>query len=69
MDKVVVGGTSGINRGIARNFAVHSAKVAVASRDKDKVDDTLTKLSVLTNRQKDSVRTSANRMPWNPVCG
>lgn len=41
---VVVGGTSGINRGIARSFASHGAKVAVASRQQAKVDDTVTEL-------------------------
>lgn len=34
---VVIGGTSGINLGIARAFAVEKAKVAVASRSPDKV--------------------------------
>jgi NAD(P)-dependent dehydrogenase (short-subunit alcohol dehydrogenase family) len=38
---VVVGGTSGINRGIAELFARHGARVAVASRSQDKVDDTV----------------------------
>ena len=42
---VVVGGTSGINRGIAEAFATHGAKVAVASRSQDKVDDTVAALS------------------------
>lgn len=41
---VVVGGTSGINRGIAELFASHGAKVAVASRKQDKVDDTVAAL-------------------------
>jgi len=41
---VVVGGTSGINRGIARCFASHGAKVAVASRKQHKVDDTVGEL-------------------------
>ncbi|MEL6584060.1 MAG: SDR family oxidoreductase [Pseudomonadota bacterium] len=41
---VVVGGTSGINRGIAELFAQHGAKVAVASRKQDKVDDTVAAL-------------------------
>ena len=36
---VVVGGTSGINRGIALAFARAGAKVAVASRSQEKVDD------------------------------
>lgn len=43
---VVVGGTSGINRGIAEAFATHGAKVAVASRKQDKVDDTVAALKV-----------------------
>jgi NAD(P)-dependent dehydrogenase (short-subunit alcohol dehydrogenase family) len=48
-DKVVlvVGGTSGINRGIAECFADHGAKVAVASRSQDKVDDTVARLRAL----------------------
>lgn len=41
---VVVGGTSGINRGIAETFAAQGAKVAVASRSQDKVDDTVASL-------------------------
>lgn len=41
---VVVGGTSGINRGIARQFAARGANVAVASRSRDKVDDTVAEL-------------------------
>ncbi len=42
---VVVGGTSGINRGIAETFAAQGAAVAVASRNQDKVDDTVTALN------------------------
>ena len=42
---VVVGGTSGINRGIALAFGAHGAKVAVASRSQDKVDDTVAALT------------------------
>jgi len=38
---VVVGGTSGINRGIAEAFAANGAKVAVASRNPEKVADTV----------------------------
>lgn len=44
---VVVGGTSGINRGIAECFAKRGAKVAVASRDQAKVDDTVNALQAL----------------------
>ncbi len=38
---VVVGGTSGINRGVAECFAAHGARVAVASRNPDKVAATV----------------------------
>lgn len=41
---VVVGGTSGINRGIAVAFAKAGAKVAVASRNPAKVEDTVAEL-------------------------
>lgn len=41
---VVIGGTSGINRGIAESFARAGARVAVASRSQDKVDDTVAAL-------------------------
>jgi NAD(P)-dependent dehydrogenase (short-subunit alcohol dehydrogenase family) len=44
---VVVGGTSGINRGIARSFAAHGAQVAVASRRQEKVDETVGELKEL----------------------
>ena len=44
---VVIGGTSGINRGIAECFARHGAKVAVASRNQDKVDETVVSLKQL----------------------
>ena len=44
---VVVGGTSGINRGIAKCFATHGAKVAVASRRQEKVDETVKELTSL----------------------
>lgn len=41
---VVVGGTSGINRGIAEAFARGGARVAVASRSPEKVADTVAAL-------------------------
>ena len=44
---VVVGGTSGINRGIAEAFARAGARVAVASRNQAKVDDTVQALRAL----------------------
>lgn len=44
---VVVGGTSGINRGIAECFAKHGANVSVASRNQEKVDDTVSALTSL----------------------
>jgi NAD(P)-dependent dehydrogenase (short-subunit alcohol dehydrogenase family) len=44
---VVVGGTSGINRGIAECFAQQGARVAVASRSHDKVNDTVLALQAL----------------------
>lgn len=44
---VVIGGTSGINRGIAELFAAHGAKVAVASRKQEKVTDTVYALKQL----------------------
>lgn len=44
---VVIGGTSGINRGIAELFATHGANVAVASRTQSKVDDTVDMLKQL----------------------
>lgn len=44
---VVVGGTSGINRGIAEMFATHGARVSVASRSQDKVEDTVNALEAL----------------------
>ena len=44
---VVVGGTSGVNRGIAERFASLGAKVAVASRKQAKVDDTVAVLTKL----------------------
>ncbi len=44
---VVVGGTSGINRGIAECFAQQGARVAVASRTAEKVDNTVAALQAL----------------------
>ena len=44
---IVIGGTSGINRGIAELFAGHGARVAVASRKQEKVDDTVHSLQQL----------------------
>ena len=44
LNVVVVGGTSGINRGIAELFAQHGASVVVASRSQQKVDDTVAAL-------------------------
>lgn len=44
---VVIGGTSGINRGVAELFARHGARVAVASRSEDKVNDTVASLQSL----------------------
>lgn len=41
---VVAGGTSGINRGIAKGFAESGARLFVFSRSQDKVDDTVTEL-------------------------
>lgn len=48
---VVVGGTSGINRGIAEAFAASGAKLAVASRSQDKVDDTVAALQAAGAQQ------------------
>ena len=44
---LVIGGTSGINRGVAEEFARHGARVAVASRSQAKVDDTVATLKGL----------------------
>jgi len=41
---LVIGGTSGINLGIAEAFAENGANVAVASRSQDKVDAALSRL-------------------------
>lgn len=41
---LVVGGTSGINRGVAEAFASAGANVAVMSRSQDKVNDTVAAL-------------------------
>jgi len=42
---MVFGGTSGINLGIAKAFARHGARLAVASRSQDKVDAAVAALS------------------------
>lgn len=42
---LVIGGTSGINLGIAEAFAEHGAAVAVASRSQDKVDAAMDRLA------------------------
>ncbi|MFC3614710.1 SDR family oxidoreductase [Lutimaribacter marinistellae] len=47
MTVIVIGGTSGINRGIAEAFAAAGARMAVASRSQEKVDDTVASLSAL----------------------
>ncbi|HWA97000.1 MAG TPA: SDR family oxidoreductase [Pirellulales bacterium] len=44
---LVVGGTSGVCRGIAERFATLGAKVAVASRKQEKVDETVAALQKL----------------------
>lgn len=44
---LVVGGTSGINRGVAELFARQGASVAVASRNQEKVSDTVRALQAL----------------------
>lgn len=44
---LVVGGTSGINRGVAERFARLQARVAVISRSQEKVDDTVQSLKNL----------------------
>ena len=41
---VVIGGTSGIIRGVAELFAQHGARVAVASRNENKVNNTIKSL-------------------------
>jgi NAD(P)-dependent dehydrogenase (short-subunit alcohol dehydrogenase family) len=41
---VVIGGTSGINLGIAETFAAHGAKLAVASRSEKKVNSAIEQL-------------------------
>jgi len=44
---VIIGGTSGINRGVAELFARHGARVAVASRSEEKVQDTVEAMKAL----------------------
>jgi len=44
---LVVGGTSGINRGVAELFAAQGARVAVASRSQHKVSETVLALEAL----------------------
>lgn len=44
---VVIGGTSGINLGVAQAFARQGARVAVASRSQDKVDAAVASLQAL----------------------
>lgn len=46
----VVGGTSGINLGIAKAFAKAGAIVAVASRSQDKVDSAVAELKLISSR-------------------
>ncbi len=46
---IVIGGTSGINLGIAEKFAESGAKVAVASRSEKKVNDAIKLLSKYRN--------------------
>ncbi len=48
---LVVGGTSGINRGIAESFAKAGANVAVMSRSQEKVDKTLVALRSLSAKK------------------
>lgn len=48
----VVGGTSGINLGIAEGFARHGAKVAVASRSQDKVNAAVEQLGAVSGGSK-----------------
>jgi NAD(P)-dependent dehydrogenase (short-subunit alcohol dehydrogenase family) len=47
---LVVGGTSGINLGIAEAFAEQGANVAVASRSREKVDSAIARLAAFGNR-------------------
>ena len=47
---LVVGGTSGINLGIAEAFAEQGANVAVASRSQEKVDAAIVRLAAFGNR-------------------
>ena len=54
---LVIGGTSGINLGVAQAFARHGAKVAVASRSQEKVDAAVASLTGLGAR--DTLRLEA----------
>jgi NAD(P)-dependent dehydrogenase (short-subunit alcohol dehydrogenase family) len=47
---LVVGGTSGINLGIAEAFAEQGANVGVASRSREKVDSAMARLAAFGNR-------------------
>jgi NAD(P)-dependent dehydrogenase (short-subunit alcohol dehydrogenase family) len=47
---LVVGGTSGINLGIAEAFAEQGANVAVVSRSQDKVDKAIARIGAIGNR-------------------
>ena len=66
----VVGGTSGINLGIACGFARWGAKVAVASRKQDKVDAAVENLKNNRDRLNDnSVAGIVTGLAWTHVGG